>query len=81
MTILTIALKYLRGRLLASADGSVGCPVSPSVIASILMSQGIKEFHCERDRLQPCGAKGSPMQPCSGSSGIDVATPNIQAIC
>ena len=44
MTILTIALKYLRGRLVASTLTAVSIALGVSlVIASVLLARGIKE--------------------------------------
>jgi putative ABC transport system permease protein len=82
MTILTIALKYLRGRLLASALTAVSVALGVGlVIASVLMAQGIKEafLASATDYNLVVGAKGSPMQLVLGVVfRMDVATPNIQ---
>jgi putative ABC transport system permease protein len=82
VTILTIALKYLRGRLLASALTSVSVALGVGlVIASILMAQGIKEAFVASatDYNLVIGAKGSPMQLVLGVVfRMDVATPSIQ---
>jgi putative ABC transport system permease protein len=82
MTILTIALKYLRGRLLASALTAVSVALGVGlVIASVLMAQGITEAFVASatDYNLVVGAKGSPMQLVLGVLfRIDVATPNIQ---
>ncbi len=82
MTIFTIALKYLRGRLLASALTAVSVALGVGlVIASILMAQGIREAFVASatDYNLVVGAKGSPMQLVLGVVfRIDVATPNIR---
>ena len=44
MTILTVALKYLRGRLVASTLTAVSITLGVSlVVASVLLARGIKE--------------------------------------
>jgi putative ABC transport system permease protein len=82
MTIFTIALKYLRGRLLASALTAVSVALGVGlVIASILLTQGIKEAFVASatDYNLVVGAKGSPMQLVLGVVfRMDVATLNIQ---
>jgi putative ABC transport system permease protein len=81
VTVLTIALKYLRGRLLASALTAVSVALGVGlVVACILMSQGIKDtfIASATDYNLVIGAKGSPAQLVLGVLfRIDVATPNI----
>ena len=81
MTVLTIALKYLRGRLVASALTAVSVALGVGlVVACILMSQGIKDtfIASATDYNLVIGAKGSPAQLVLGVLfRIDVATPNI----
>ena len=65
MTILTVALKYLRGRVVASALTAVSLTLGVSlVIASVLLARGIKEGFTEgtTDYGLVVGAKGSPTQ-------------------
>ena len=81
MTILTVALKYLRGRSVASTLTAVSIALGVSlVIASVLLARGIKEGFTEgtTDYSLVVGAKGSPMQlVLSVVFRMDVATPNI----
>jgi putative ABC transport system permease protein len=82
MSILTIAIKYLRGRLLASVLTSVSIALGVGlVIASYLVSQGIKDGFIAgaTDYNLVVGAKGSPTQlVLAVVFRIDVATPNIE---
>jgi putative ABC transport system permease protein len=82
MTILTIAIKYLRGRLLASVLTSVSIALGVGlVIASILVGQGIKDGFIAgaTDYNLVVGAKGSPTQlVLAVVFRIDLATPNIE---
>ncbi len=82
MTILAIALKYLRSRLLSSALTALSVALGVALaIASILMAQGIKEAFVAgaTDYNLVVGAKGSPTQLVLGVVfRIDVATPNIE---
>ena len=82
MTILAIALKYLRGRLIASVLTAVSVALGVGlVIASMLMASGIREAFVASatDYNLVVGAKGSPMQLVLGVVfRIDVATPNIR---
>ena len=82
MTILVVALKYLRGRLLASALTSVSVALGVGlVIASLLVAQGIKEAFVASatDYNLVVGAKGSPAQlVLAVVFRVDVATPNIE---
>src|SRR6195256_6919607 len=82
MTIFTVALKYLRGRLVASTLTAVSIALGVSlVIASVLLARGIKEGFISgaTDYNLVVGAKGSPMQlVLNVVFRIDVATPNIQ---
>ena len=79
MTILTIALKYLRGRLLASALTAVSIALGVGLaIASILVSRGIKDGFIAgaTDYNLVVGAKGSPTQlVLAVVFRMDVATP------
>ena len=81
MTILTVALKYLQGRMVASTLTAVSIALGVSlVIASVLLARGIKEGFTEgtTDYSLVVGAKGSPMQlVLSVVFRMDVATPNI----
>jgi putative ABC transport system permease protein len=81
MTILTVALKYLQGRLVASALTAVSIALGVSlVIASVLLARGIEEGFVEgtTDYNLVVGAKGSPTQlVLSIVFRMDVATPNI----
>ena len=82
MTILTVALKYLRGRLVASTLTAVSIALGVSlVIASVLLARGIKEGFIAgtTDYNLVVGAKGSPMQLVLGVVfRMDLATPNIE---
>src|SRR5207247_10217535 len=82
MTILTIALRYLRGRLLASALTAVSIALGTGLaIASILVAHGIKEGFVAgaTDYNLLVGAKGSPTQLVLATVfRMDVATPNIE---
>ena len=82
MTILAIALKYLRGRLLASALTAVSIALGVGlVIASMLVAKGIKEGFIAgaTDFNLVVGAKGSPTQlVLAVVFRMDVATPNIE---
>ena len=65
MTLLAIALKYLRGRVLASVLTAVSVALGVGlVIASMLVGQGIGEgfVASATDYNLVVGAKGSPMQ-------------------
>jgi putative ABC transport system permease protein len=82
MTILTVALKYLRGRLLASTLTAVSIALGVSlVVASVLLARGIKEGFIAgaTDYNLVVGAKGSPTQlVLSVVFRMDLATPNIE---
>ena len=81
MTILTVALKYLRGRFVASALTAISLTLGVSlVIASVLLTRGIKEGFTEgtTDYSLVVGAKGSPTQlVLNVVFRMDVPTPNI----
>ncbi len=81
MTVLTVALKYLRGRFVASALTSLSVALGVSlVIASGLLSRGIKQGFIEgtTDYSLLVGAKGSPTQlVLNVVFRMDVPTPNI----
>jgi putative ABC transport system permease protein len=81
MTIITVALKYLRGRLVASTLTAVSIALGVSlVVASILLSGGIKEGFIAgaTDYNLVVGAKGSSTQlVLSVIFRMDLATPNI----
>lgn len=81
MTILTVAIKYLRGRLLASTLTAVSIALGVSlVVASVLLARGIKEGFIAgaTDYNLVVGAKGSPTQLVLGVVfRMDLATPNI----
>src|SRR4051794_11666447 len=81
MTILTIALKYLRGRFLASALTTVSIALGVGLmIASSLVAQGIKEGFVAgaTDYNLVVGAKGSSTQlVLAVVFPMDTATPNI----
>ena len=81
MTILAVALKYLRGRLVASALTSLSVALGVSlVIASVLLSRGIQQGFIEgtTDYSLLVGAKGSPTQlVLNVVFRMDVPTPNI----
>src|SRR6267142_2746097 len=82
MTILTVALKYLRGRLVASTLTAVSIALGVSlVVASVLLARGIKEgFIAGATEYNLVGgAKGSPMQlVLSVVFRMALATPNIE---
>ena len=82
MTILTVALKYLRGRLVASTLTAVSITLGVSlVVASVLLARGIKEGFIAgaTDYNLVVGAKSSPTQlVLSVAFRMDLATPNIQ---
>jgi putative ABC transport system permease protein len=82
MTILTVALKYLRGRLVASTLTAVSIALGVSlVVASVLLAGGIKEGFIAgaTDYNLVVGAKGSPTQlVLSVVFRMDLATPNIE---
>jgi putative ABC transport system permease protein len=82
MTILTVALKYLRGRLVASTLTAVSIALGVSlVVASVLLARGIKEGFIAgaTDYNLVVGAKGSPTQlVLSVVFRMDLATPNIE---
>jgi putative ABC transport system permease protein len=72
MTSLTVAIKYLQGRTVASSLTALSIALGVSlIIASMLLARGIKNGFVEgtTDYSLVVGAKGSPAQ--------DVATPNI----
>ena len=81
MTILTVALKYLRGRFVASALTTLSVALGVSlVIASVLLSRGIRQGFIEgtTDYSLLVGAKGSPTQlVLNVVFRMDVPTPNI----
>jgi putative ABC transport system permease protein len=81
VTILTVALKYLRGRLVASALTALSVALGVSVvIASVVLSRGIKAGFIEgtTDYNLVVGAKGSPTQlVLNVVFRMDVPTPNI----
>ena len=81
MTTLTVAVKYLRGRAVASALTALSIALGVSlVIASALLTRGIKEGFVEgtTDYSLVVGAKASPTQlVLSVVFRMDVATPNI----
>ena len=82
MTILTVALKYLRGRLVASTLTAVSIALGVSlVVASVLLAGGIKAGFIAgaTDYNLVVGAKGSPTQlVLSVVFRMDLATPNIE---
>jgi putative ABC transport system permease protein len=82
MTILTVALKYLQGRLVASVLTAVSIALGVGlVVASVLVTGGIKEGFIAgtTDYNLMVGAKGSPMQlVLSVVFRMDLATPNIE---
>jgi putative ABC transport system permease protein len=82
MTIFTVALKYLRGRFVASALTVISISLGVSlVIASVLLGRGIKEGFVAgaTDYNLVVGAKGSPMQlVLSTIFRMDLPTPNIE---
>src|SRR6266851_416555 len=82
MTILTVALKYLQGRLVASVLTAVSIALGVGlVVASVLVTGGIKEGFIAgtTDYNLIVGAKGSPTQlVLSVIFRMDLATPNIE---
>ena len=82
MTILAVALKYLRGRLVASTLTAVSIALGVSlVVASVLLARGIKDGFIAgaTDYNLLVGAKGSPTQLVLGVIfRMDLATPNIE---
>jgi putative ABC transport system permease protein len=82
MTILTVALKYLCGRLVANALTTVSIALGVSlVVASVLLARGIKEGFIAgaTDYNLVVGTKGSPTQlVLSVVFRMDLATPNIE---
>ena len=82
MTILTVALKYLRGRLVATTLTAVSIALGVSlVVASVLLARGIKDGFIAgaTDYNLVVGAKGSPTQLVLGVVfRMDLATPNIE---
>ena len=82
MTIFTVALKYLRGRLVASTLTAVSIALGVSlVVASVLLARGIKEGFIAgaTDYNLVVGAKASPTQlVLSVVFRMDLATPNIE---
>ena len=81
MTVCPVALKYLQGRLVASALTAFSVALGVSlVIASFLLTRGIKEGFSEgtTDYSLIVGAKGSPTQlVLNAVFRMDVPTPNI----
>ena len=82
MTIFTVALKYLRGRLVASTLTAVSIALGVSlVVASVILARGVKEGFIAgaTDYNLVVGAKGSPTQlVLSVVFRMDLATPNIE---
>jgi putative ABC transport system permease protein len=82
MTILTVALKYLRGRLVASALTALSIALGVGlVIAAVVLARGIKDGFIAgaTDYNLVVGAKGSPTQLVLGVIfRMDLATPNIE---
>src|ERR671925_2407040 len=81
MTVLTVAVKYLQGRFVASALTAFSVALGVSlIIASFLLTRGIKEGFIEgtTDYSLVVGAKGSPTQlVLNVVFRMDVPTPNI----
>jgi putative ABC transport system permease protein len=81
MTTLTVAVKYLRGRAVASALTALSIALGVSLlIASVILTGGIRDGFVEgtTDYSLLVGAKGSPTQlVLSVVFRMDVATPNI----
>jgi putative ABC transport system permease protein len=81
MTVLTVAVKYLKGRLMASGLTVVSVALGVSlVIATFLLTRGIKDGFIKgtTDYSLIVGAKGSPTQlVLNVLFRMDVATPNI----
>ena len=82
MTILAIALKYLRGRFVASTLTALSIALGVSlIVASLILARGIKEGFLvgATDYNLLVGAKGSPTQLVLGVVfRMDLATPNIE---
>jgi putative ABC transport system permease protein len=82
MTIFTVAVKYLRGRLVASTLTAVSIALGVSlVVASVLVARGIKDGFIAgaTDYNLVVGAKGSPTQlVLAVIFRMDLATPNIE---
>ena len=81
MTALSVAVKYLQGRFVASTLTAFSVALGVSlVIASFLLTRGIKEGFIEgtTDYSLVVGAKGSPTQlVLNVVFHMDVPTPNI----
>ncbi len=81
MTVLSVALKYLRGRRVASVLTALSIALGVSlVVASVLLGRSIKEGFIEgtTDYSLVVGAKGSPTQlVLNVVFRMDAATPNI----
>jgi putative ABC transport system permease protein len=81
VTILTVALKYLRGRFVPSALTTFSVALGVSlVIASVVLSRGIRQGFIEgtTDYSLLVGAKGSPTQlVLNVVFRMDLPTPNI----
>jgi putative ABC transport system permease protein len=81
MTTLTVAVKYLQGRFVASALTAFSVALGVSlVIASFVLTRGIREGFIEgtTDYSLVIGAKGSPTQlVLNVVFHMDVPTPNI----
>ena len=81
MTVLGVALRYLRGRRVATTLSAVSIALGVSlVLASVLLSRGIERAFVEgaTDYSLIVGAKGSPTQlVLSVVFRTDTATPNI----
>src|SRR5215472_8288845 len=82
MTILTVALRYLRGRIVASTLTVLSIALGVSlVVASVLLARGVREGFIAgaTDYNLVVGAKGSPTQlVLSAVFRMDLATPNIE---
>jgi putative ABC transport system permease protein len=82
MTILSIALKYLRGRPVLSALTALSVALGVSlVIASVVLARGVKDGFIAgaTDYNLVVGAKASPMQlVLAVIFRMDLATPNIE---
>src|SRR5262245_38674013 len=82
MTTLTVAVKYLRGRLVASILTAVSIALGVAlVIATVILARGIKDGFLAgaTDYNLVIGAKGSPAQLVLGVVfRLDLATPNIE---
>jgi putative ABC transport system permease protein len=81
VTLLSVALKYLRGRLVASVLTALSVALGVSlVVASVLLGRSIKDGFIEgaTDYSLVVGAKGSPTQlVLNVVFRMDAATPNI----